>query len=302
LIGTDPHERRADLRSIPTLAELVHDRYLPHVQTYKRTWQTDETVLRVHILPTFGKHYVDQVRADAIVDLVRRMRENGYATGTTNRVIAVLRHLYNLAHKWRVPAINGNPTDGIKLAPDVNRERFLSYEEAQRLITSLEQDENKVASKAIMLLLLTGARRNEVTYAMWQHVDWQKKTLLVPLSKSGKSRTIALNAAAIQLLQSIIPVPHNPYIFPSPITQRPSPSLHFPWTRIRVRAGLPDLRLHDLRHSFASFLVNKGISLYIVQGLLGHSHSRYTQRYAHLTSQTLLQAAEAVSELVFRNR
>ena len=302
LIGTDPHEHRADLRSIPTLAELVHDRYLPHVQTYKRTWKTDETVLRVHILPAFGKQYVDQVRADAITDLVRRMRENGYATGTTNRVVVVLRHLFNLARLWRVPAINQNPTEGIKLAPDVNRERFLSYEEAQRLIASIEQDENKVACKAIMLLLLTGARRNEVTHAMWQHVDWQNKALLVPLSKSGKPRTVTLNAAAIQLLQSIDPVPHNPYIFPAPTTLRPSPSLHFPWNRIRVRAALPDLRLHDLRHSFASFLVNKGVSLYIVQALLGHAHSRYTQRYAHLTSQTLLQAAEAVSELVLRKR
>ncbi len=202
LIGTDPQEHRANLRSIPTLGELVRDRYLPHVQTYKRSWKTDETVLRVHILPAFGRQYVDQVRADAITDLVRRMRETGYAPGTTNRVVVVLRHLFNLARKWRVPAVNDNPTEGIKLAPDVIRERFLSSEEAQRLVASIEEDENKVASKAIMLLLLTGARRNEVTYAMWKHVDWQRKMLLVPLSKSGtravhRSQRVGNRAAAI---------------------------------------------------------------------------------------------------------
>lgn len=298
LIGTDPQERRAELRRIPTLAELVHDRYLPHVKSYKRSWCTDETVLRVHVLPVMGSEYVDQVRAEPIAALVERMRQKGYATGTTNRVVIVLRHVFNLARKWRVPGVTENPTAGINLAPDVSRERFLSLEEAQRLIASIEQDENEVAAKAILLLLLTGGRRNEITYARWDYVDWEKKTLLVPLSKSGKPRSIALNGAAIELLNSIRRDSDSHYIFPSPVTGKPSPSLYFPWQRIRTRAGLPDLRLHDLRHSFASFLVNKGVSLYVVQGLLGHAHTRYTQRYAHLTPDTLREAAEAVGDVI----
>jgi integrase len=298
LVGTDPQQRKAELRTIPTLAELVQDRYLPHVKGYKRSWKTDETVLRVHILPVVGSVYVDQVRAEPIAALVQQMRDKGYATGTTNRVVIVLRHIFNLARKWRVPGVGENPTAGIALAPDVNRERFLSVEEAQRLIASIEQDENEVAKKAIMLLLLTGARRNEITHAKWEHVDWDKRTLLVPLSKSGKPRSIALNAAAIALLRSVQAADRSPYIFPAPTTDRPSPSLYFPWQRIRVRAGLPDLRLHDLRHSFASFLVNSGVSLYVVQGLLGHAHTRYTQRYAHLTPDTLLDAAETMSGVI----
>ena len=298
LIGDDPQARRAELRTIPTLDELVRDRYLPHVQGYKRSWQTDETILRVHALPAIGSHYVDQVRAEQIAAIVQGMREKGYATGTTNRVVIVLRHVYNLARKWRVPGVSENPTAGLSLAPDVNRERFLTIEEAQRLIASIEQDENEVARKAIMLLLLTGARRNEVTQAKWEQIDWARKTLLVPLSKSGKPRAVALNAPALDVLRSIKPEDGCSYIFPAPTTSRPSPSLYFPWHRIRVRAGLPDLRLHDLRHSFASFLVNKGISLYVVQGLLGHAHARFTQRYAHLTPNTLLEAAETVADVV----
>jgi len=298
LIGTDPQERRAELRRIPTLAELVRDRYLPHVKSYKRSWYTDETVLRVHILPALGSQYADLVRAEPISALVEHMREKGYATGTTNRVVIVLRHIFNLARKWRVPGVSENPTAGINLAPDVNRERFLSLEEAKRLIASIEQDENEVAAKAIMLLLLTGGRRNEITFARWEFVDWDKKTLLVPLSKSGKPRSIALNAAAMELLRSIRDTSISDFIFPSPVTGKPSASLYFPWHRIRTRAGLPDLRLHDLRHSFASFLVNKGVSLYVVQGLLGHAHTRYTQRYAHLTPDTLREAAEAVGIVI----
>jgi integrase len=149
-----------------------------------------------------------------------------------------------------------------------------------------------------MLLLLTGARRNEITYAKWEHLDLQKRTLLVPLSKSGKPRSIALNGSAVELLRAIQANSSSPYVFPSPTTGRPSPSLYFPWQRIRVRAGLPDLRLHDLRHSFASFLVNRGVSLYVVQGLLGHGNTRYTQRYAHLTADTLRDAAEAAGSAI----
>ena len=293
LVGDDPQSRRIELRSIPTLAELVRDRYLPHVKSYKRSWRTDETMLRIHILPVVGSQYVDQIRAEPIAALVEKMRAKKYSTGTTNRAVIVLRHIFNLARKWRVPGVTENPTTGINLAPDVNRERFLSLEEAQRLIVSIEQDENNVAANAIMLLLLTGARRNEITYAKWEHLDLEKRTLLVPLSKSGKPRSIALNGPAVELLRAIQTNRRNSYVFPSPTTDRPSPSLYFPWQRIRVRAGLPDLRLHDLRHSFASFLVNRGVSLYVVQGLLGHGNTRYTQRYAHLTADTLRDAAEA---------
>jgi integrase len=298
LVGSDPQERRAEMRTIPTFAELVRDRYLPHVKSYKRSWCTDETVLRVHILPVLGSQYVDLVRAEPIAALVERMREKGYASGTTNRVVIVLRHIFNLARKWRVPGVGENPTAGINIAPDVKRERFLSLEEAQRLIVSIEQDENQVAAKAIMLLLLTGARRNEVTHARWDYLDWEKRTLLVPVAKSGKPRTIALNGAAITLLRSIPRLDFNPYILPSPVTGEPSPSLFFPWQRIRTRAGLPDLRLHDLRHSFASFLVNNGVSLYVVQGLLGHANTKYTQRYAHLTPDTLRDAAETMGSVI----
>ena len=105
LVGEDPQDRRIELRAIPTLAELVRDRYLPHVKSYKRSWCTDETVLRLHILPVLGSQYVDQVRAEPIAALIGKMREKQYATGTTNRVVIVLRHIFNLATKWRVPGV-----------------------------------------------------------------------------------------------------------------------------------------------------------------------------------------------------
>lgn len=300
LLGEDPQDKRKELRSIPTLTELVRDRYMPHVKSYKRSWCTDETVLRIHILPALGSLPVDEITGTAIANLLQTMRDKDYATGTTNRVLILLRYIFNLARKWKIPGVRENPTFGLSTAPDVQRDRFLTPEETQRLIASINVDENRVAAQAIMLLLLTGGRRNEITHAKWDYIDWEKRTLLVPISKTGRPRSIALNGQALALLRSITPLPGNPYVFPSPVTGRPSASLHFPWARIRERALLDDVRLHDLRHSFASFLVNQGVSLYVVQGLLGHTQPRTTQRYAHLAQDTLLEAAEVVGRIVIR--
>jgi integrase len=292
LLGTDPQDERQELRTIPNLRDFVQDQYVPFVMNSKRSWRTDETILRIHILPALGKRHLDEISNRDIAELLKRLRQDGYSSGTTNRVLILLRFLFNLAKKWGVPGAGENPATGLKTAPDVCRERFLSAEEAQRLLSALDGDENQVAAKAIRLLLLTGGRRNEITRAKWDYIDWERKTLLVPIAKSGRSRVISLSGAALQLLRSIERLPANPFIFPSPTTGRPCPSLHFPWLRIRKTSGLLDIRLHDLRHSFASFLVNEGVSLYVVQGLLGHTQPRMTQRYAHLQQKTLHDAVE----------
>jgi integrase len=286
LLGADPQARRQELRSIPTLNQLVHDRYLPHAQANKRS-------LRTHILPALGRLALDEITSERIAGMVNEIRAQGYAGATTNRVLVLLRRVFNLARKWNVAGASVNPTTGLTTAPEAHRQRFLTPEETQRLIASIRADQNQIAARAIILLLLTGARRSEVTQAKWEDVDWEKRILLVPVSKSGRPRMIALNAAALALLKSVRRDPMSPYVFPTRLG-----GLFYPWNRIRRRAGLADVRLHDLRHSFASFLVNQGVSLYVVQGLLGHTSARMTQRYAHLAPQTLLEAAEVVSGVI----
>jgi integrase len=298
ILGDDPQEARRLRRSIPTLRCFVNEQYLPFVKGYKRSWKTDETVLRVHILPELGHYFLDEIRPEFILAVTNKMRGDDYASGSVARVIVILRYIFNLAIKWKVVPPGANAASGIPVPPDVQRSCYLSKEEAARLLASIRADGNQIAAKAIMLLFLTGARRNEVTHAEWSYIDWQRSTLFVPKSKNGQPRYIQLNSTAIELLKLLPKADGNPYIFPTPTTGRPMPHLFFPWDRIRKRAGLGDFRLHDLRHSFASFLVNRGARLYQVQRLLGHTNLRSTQRYSHLSPERLGETAEIVASIL----
>ena len=120
LLGADPQQKRRDMRAVPQLGRFVHERYLPYVRTYKNSWQTDETVLRIHILPKLGALAIDEIKTDAISELINSMRAAGYASGTINRVIVILRYIYNLARKWKTPGGADNPAAGLSAGPDVN--------------------------------------------------------------------------------------------------------------------------------------------------------------------------------------
>lgn len=236
-MGEDPQAKRQAKREIPMLAELVQSRYLPYVQENKRSWNTDKTMLRVHILPVLGTKPVDTITSEQVAALVLRMKNKGYAPGTVNRAIILLRFIFKLARKWKVLGVGYNPTADQPLAPTFHRERFLTKEELRDLLHSLKEDENQVAAHAILLLLLTGARRNEVTYAKWEYIDWQNQTLFVPLSKSGKPRHIALNKRAIALLQAVESIPGNPTSSPARAPAAPHPRSTSPG---RASATAPD--------------------------------------------------------------
>jgi integrase len=299
-LGNDPKKNSDDLKIIPTLKNFAVSKYLPYVKEHKRSWAYDEVTLRIHIFPDFGDFYLDEITPKIIVNMMTNMRNKGYANGSCNRPVVLMRYLLNLANEWGVPLLEKNSAKSVKLYDEPHRQRFLSTSETRLLFDALRDDENQLAANAIELLLLTGARRNEITHALWDCVDLEKGTLLVPLSKSGKPRTVALNHPARELIKRLPSFGQSDWLFPSPKTGNPCPSLYYPWDRVRKRAGLGDLRLHDLRHSYASNLVNGGVSLYVVQQLLGHSSPQMTQRYAHLERDTLTQASEIAAQAVLR--
>jgi len=167
LLGADPQARRHERRSIPTLNELVRERYLPHAKATKRSWQKDECVLRIHILPSLGSLTIDSISGGDVARLINGMHANGYAPGTANGVLVLLRYIFNLARRWSIPGAGMNPTVGLTPVPEVHRQRFLTHDEAERVISAIGEEKNRAAADAITLLLLTGARRSEITQAKW---------------------------------------------------------------------------------------------------------------------------------------
>lgn len=269
--------------------------YLPHVRLRKRSWRVDERIARQRLSPAFGARRLDRIRRGEVEDWLRDLAEEGLCPATCNRILAVFKSVCSLAMLHGVlPAGQSPCADVPPFRIHLQRERYLAPDEAQRLMRELERSARPEAA-AIRLLLLTGARKSEILKARWENVRLDLRLLTVPLSKSGKPRHLPLSDAAVAVIRDLPRGPGCPWLFPGHAPGKPLSDVYLFWDELRRGLGLADVRIHDLRHTFASFLVNAGHSLYEVQKLLGHSDPRTTMRYAHLGQASLLAAAQSVS-------
>jgi integrase len=298
-LGEDPGEERATRRQVPTFSRFVTERYLPFAKTYKRSWQLDEALLRNHLLPRLGHLHLDEITRTDIIAIHQGRRADGAAPASANRLLTLIRYIFNLALKWELPGVAKNPTKGVPLFEENNkRERYLSQEEARRLHAALLESDNPMLRFIVPMLLMSGARKREVLDSRWEDFDESRRRWRIPMTKGGKARHVPLSEGMIRLLHAVPRIPGCPFVMPNPKTRRPFTSIYNAWQTARTAAGIPEVRIHDLRHSFASFLVNAGRSLYEVQQILGHTQVRTTQRYAHLSQETLLEAVNAATEAV----
>jgi integrase len=167
---------------------------------------------------------------------------------------------------------------------------------------SIQESKNEQIQFIVLFLIYTGARKREVLDAKWVDIDWQRKSWRIPKTKSGKIRHVPLSSGSMDVLDKLkatfkLKLIDQIYIFENPTTGLPYVSFFYSWDNARRRAGLKDFRIHDLRHSFASCLVNAGQSLYKVQELLGHADIKTTSRYAHLSRKRLVAAVEIVPQI-----
>lgn len=279
-----------------TFGTFVNKYYLPYIKIKKRSWQTDLSFLKNHILPIFEDMNFDEISKVALVKFHLSKRELGLAPATADRLIIMIRYIFNLAIKWGFFK-KINPAQGFELFNINNaRERYLDNSEVKILINSLEKSKNSLLKPIILTLLLTGLRKSEVLNAKWVDLDLTKKIWVIPITKSGKPRYIPLTDMVIKILESLDK--KFELIFANPKTGHRFTSIFYAWDHARERVGMKNLRIHDLRHSYASFLINNGGSLYEVQKLLGHSNSSMTQRYAHLSESTLRCASNLVSDML----
>ena len=289
-----------------TLNQFFDEHYFPHIRATKRstkdTWSAYNTHLREHI----GRYKLDELTNPVFDVWVREQIVTGYQRSTINKHIFLVNRMLNLARHWGYIAHSKSLTNIQRLVLGDYKQRFLSEAEIAALLTQAQRTTHPHIYNVIRLLLLTGARKGEARLARWCDIDRTKRIWTVPRSKNGRSRRIILSTAAISVLDDCIAncdrlglgTDGKAYLFTNPRTLTAYEGYYAVWHLIRAAAELPDVRIHDLRHTYASVLINNGVSLYEVQTLLGHSTVQMTQRYAHLQPNLLHQRAEIVGGIV----
>ena len=260
-----------------------------------RTLECNARIVRKDILPAFGHMTVDAITAEQVRDWFASMSGR---PGVANRAMPVLSMRMRMAELWGYRAHNSNPCKRTRRYRMKPKERFLTAEEMARLNAVLTRDEFRCPHivAIVRLLMLTGCRLGEIASLEW---DWIKgKRIFLPDSKSGP-RTVWLSGAARAVIDGIPRYSEDcPYLFPIRALTRPIGNIGYHWNRIRDEAGLPGLRLHDLRHSWASTAAMNGVGMVTIAKLLGHALVETTERYVHLSDQSVTGAADRVSNRI----
>lgn len=297
--GGDPHlEIPLRLKDL-TIKQFIYEQYLPHIQLKKRSWRLDERILKKYFLPVFTERALSSIKEIEIIVWQNSLPQQKLQASSCNRIISVIKSVFNCAVRWGSLDILHNPCKVLTPFPEnLPQTRYLNPKEAQQLIIELKNMGNNKSALALQLLLFTGARKHEILSARWENVYFEERILTVPLSKSGKVRHIPLSDEALKLIQSLPRHKESYWLFPSKNEAKHISSLYRVWDKVRQKLYLQNMRIHDLRHSFASLLVNDGCSLYEVQKILGHRDPRVTMRYAHLTQKSLVEAANRVGKSI----
>jgi integrase len=322
-LGGDPARERKDRREAVTVAELADLFMKEEVRPLKKpsTAALYDRYLRIHVKPALGTRKARDITRSDIARLHRKIGE--IAKPTANRVVVLISGMFTWAAKAGAVPEGPNPARGVSRFKEEGRERFLSADELARLGDALREaetvglpwdaDEAQPAAKhlakpenrrtvvspfataAIRLLMFTGARLREILHLRWEDVDFDRGLLALPDSKTGK-KLVMLAAPALAVL-SVLPRLGS-HVIPGTDPNRPRHDLHRPWTAVAKRAGLAGVRIHDLRHSFASVGVTSNLGLPVLGKLLGHRTVETTQKYAHIANDPLRRAADAIAETI----
>jgi integrase len=303
MLGIAPPEIEA-AETAPTIAQFWDEVYWPHVQLHHKNKIGIRSAYTIHVGKKFGTLRMDAITKLMVRDWTNSLVRRGFKPSTINRLLLVLGHMFTMAHGLDVPGVPHRSAIGIRLLKvRLTHERHLSPEEAKRLNHALRHSTNPMLRFIVAFLLFTGARKREALDARWCDIDLEARTWVIPVTKTGGPRTVYLSDGALRLLDALrhdpVHDPRLPFVFPNPKTGKPFACIFYAWNAARRQAGLDEFRIHDLRHSFASILVNNGVPLYDVQKLLGHASIKTTQRYAHLNAAKLFRSV-AVADQAYR--
>lgn len=296
-LGANPAGERDRRKASPTVKEFGRRFLDEHVAIHckESTRGEYQRSLELFIYPKLGMHRLLDVTRSDVVAMHAAMKAIPYQA---NRTLGVLSVLFTVAFDWEVIKDSMNPCWKVKRFKEQKRERYLTEEELARLGKVLrESDSEPEAVNCIRLLLLTGCRLSEIQTLKWDYIDYKAGVLRLPDSKTG-AKLVPIGEAAIAVLKAIPKLDNNPYVITGRVEGQHLTDMQRPWRRLRKRADLDGLRIHDLRHSFASDALQLGEDLPMIGKLLGHTQVQTTARYAHLKTAPIRSAANTVSAAI----
>ena len=297
--GDDPAAERDAKRNAAKVRELAErfDREHIAVRLKASTAKEYRGTLKRFILPALGRLAVPEITRADVAKFHHDLRHIPYQA---NRCLEVVSKMFGLAEMWGLRPDGSNPRKHIRKYPEEKRERFLSAAELRRIGEVLREMESErielpSAILAARLLFLTGCRLGEIMTLKWDYIDFDECALRLPDSKTGK-KVVHIGFPAVEYLRSAHHIDGNPWVITGTLPGKPFSDLQPFWQRVRARAGVKDVRIHDLRHTFASTAVASGQGLPMIGKLLGHKQVQTTARYAHLAAEPVRMAADAVSQ------
>ena len=302
--GEDPAAERDAGRKAITVKELSERFDKEHISIRLKASTAKEyrRNLERFILPALGRLTVTEITKADVAKFHHDLRHIPYQA---NRCLEVVSKMFSLAELWGLRADGSNPRKHIRKYPEEKRERFLSAAELRRIGEVLREMETEgielpSAILAARLLILTGCRLNEIMTLKWEHVDFSEKVLRLPDSKTG-AKVVHLGQPAIALLETAERATDNPWVITGTLEGKRLSDLQPFWQRVRARAGLKNVRIHDLRHTFASTAVATGQGLPMIGKLLGHTQVQTTARYAHLAAEPVKNAANDIAKVIAKS-
>lgn len=290
-----------------TLSDFWSSYYLPLAKQQKRSWKRDEQLWRIRIEPKFGAMKLADIQRHEIQLFHGNLRLEGLSPASCDLHAALLKRMFSMCVEYGL--LLKNPAAKMQMFHADNRvEHLMDDAQLGRLLEVLRTDPHRGVCQICLFLLATGARLNEALSATWDQIDTENRVWRIPAknTKSKRTRSVPLNDTAMEVVSQLDTKGQYQHLF---INKRraggvsgdqPYVNISATWHELRSKAGLPHLRLHDLRHGAASNLINSGASLYIVQQILGHSTPTVTQRYAHLSMQSLHDASANAAALIQR--
>ena len=289
--GGNPVTERREGNRAKTVGDLC-EHYITRYAPQKKTGDRDAMYLRRDVIPRWGAHRVAELKRSQVADLHHAIgTENPYAA---NRLLALVRRVLNLAIQWGfVEEGFVNPATKIQLYPEKPRDRWLTEAELFRVAAAIEEESNPYARAALWLYLLTGMRKSELLTARWADVDYDRRVLRLGETKSGRPHTVALNGAAMRILDALPREEGNPFIIAGKIAGSHLINVTKPWDRVRIAAKVQDVRLHDLRRTVGSWLAQNGTDIHLIGKVLNHTSVSTTAVYARHNQDVVHVAMEA---------